>query len=471
MKAKNIRTRFAPSPTGFIHIGSVYSIMFDYAFAKKHKGQFILRIEDTDKKRYVPGSEEKIYQTLDWFGFSPDENYRQSERLDIYKKYAEELVKKNYAYYCFCSPERLRKLREEQKKRKQLPRYDRHCRFLGKKEVEKRLAKGEKYVIRMKIPDNETIIVNDLIRGEIAFDSNLIDDQVLLKSDGFPTYHLAVVVDDHLMKISHIIRGEEWLSSSPKHVLLYRYFGWQMPVLLHTPILRNPDKSKMSKRRKHTSLDWYREQGFLPEALLNFLALLGWSHPQEKEIFSFNEFIKFFDLKDVNPIGPVFDLTKLEWMNGVYIRNKTDNELAELLGPFLPKMSERQILAAAPLIKKRIKKLSEAKELLEFVWRRLDYPFNLLLQRNLRKRRAREMLEKAKEVIQKTRIGKTELLRQRLMDLIKRNSWGVGDFFMVLRVAICGKKITPPIVESLPLLKKEEILARLDIAIKKLLPG
>jgi len=468
MKAKNVRTRFAPSPTGFIHIGSVYSTMLDYAFAKKHKGQFVLRIEDTDRKRYVSGSEEKIYQALNWFGFSPDENYRQSERLSIYKKYAEELVKKNYAYYCFCSPERLRELREEQKKKKQPSRYDRHCRSLNKKEVEKKLAKREKYVIRMKIPDDEKIIVNDLIRGKITFDSNLIDDQVLLKSDGFPTYHLAVVVDDHLMKISHIIRGEEWLSSTPKHVLLYRYFGWQMPVLLHTPILRNPDRSKMSKRRKHTSLDWYREQGFLPEALLNFLALLGWSHPEEKEIFPFDEFIKFFDLKDVNPIAPVFDLTKLEWMNGVYIRNKPDSELAELLRPFLPKMSKKQILAAVPLIKERIKKLSEAKELLEFVWRRLDYPFNLLLQRNLRKRRAKEMLEKTKEIVEKTEIEKTELLRQRLMDLVKRNSWNVGAFFMVLRVAICGKKITPPIVESLPLLEKKEILQRLDLAIGKI---
>lgn len=472
-----VRTRFAPSPTGFIHVGSIYAAMIDYAFAKKHNGQFVLRIEDTDRKRLVEGAEEKIYQGLEWLGLIPDEGpkhggpfgpYRQSERLDIYQKYAQELIGKGYAYYCFCSPERLEKIRQEQKKRGQVPMYDRHCRQIDLKEARKRIARGEKAVIRMKIPDNQKIVVPDLLRGEIVFDSKMIDDQILIKSDGFPTYHLAVVVDDHLMKITHVVRGEEWLPSAPKHVLLYQYFGWPMPVFVHTPTLRNPDKSKLSKRHGHTSLDWYREQGFLPEALLNFLALLGWSHPEEKEIFSFDDFIRLFDLKDINPIGPVFDLKKLEWMNGVYIRQKSNRELTQLLKPFLPKMDRDQIVQAVPLIKERVKKLVEAVGLLEFVWRRVDYEPELLLQRGLTKEQAREMVLKAKEVVEEIGVAKVEELQQKLLDLIARENWNTGAFFMVFRIAICGKKVTPPIVESLPLIGQKETLARLDLALEKL---
>ncbi len=472
-----VRTRFAPSPTGFIHVGSVYAAMLDYAFAKKHQGQFVLRIEDTDQKRLVKGAEERIYQGLEWLGLIPDESpkhggpygpYRQSERLEIYQKYARELVEKGHAYYCFCSPERLEKIRQEQKKKNQVPMYDRCCRRISLAEAQKRLARGERAVIRMKIPDNEKIVVPDLLRGEIVFDSRMIDDQVLIKSDGFPTYHLAVVVDDHLMKITHVVRGEEWLPSAPKHVLLYRYFGWKMPVLIHTPTLRNPDKSKLSKRQGHTSLDWYREQGFLPEALLNFLALLGWSHPEEKEIFSFDEFIKVFDLKDVSPIGPVFDLKKLEWMNGVYIRQKSDQELIGLLKPFLPQMTPEQISQAAPLIKERIRKLIEAADLLEFVWRRVDYDPEFLLQRGVTREQAREMLLKTKEIIEAVGVDNSEELQQKLLELIARKQWNTGAFFMVFRIAICGKKITPPIIESLPLLGHQEVLARLSLALEKL---
>jgi len=472
-----VRTRFAPSPTGFIHVGSVYGIMLDYAFAKKHGGQFILRIEDTDRKRFVKGAEEKIYQALEWLGLTPNESpkhggpygpYRQSERLDIYQKYAQKLIEKGHAYYCFCSPERLEKVREEQRKRGQMPMYDRHCRQLSLEEAKKRIAKGEKAVIRMKVPDSQKIIVPDLLRGEIVFDSKMIDDQVLIKSDGFPTYHLAVVVDDHLMKITHVVRGEEWLPSAPKHVLLYQYFGWPMPVFVHTPTLRNPDRSKMSKRLGHTSLDWYREQGFLPEALLNFLALLGWSHPEEKEIFSFDEFIRLFDLKDINPIGPVFDLKKLEWMNGVYIRQKSDQELTKLLEPFLSEMTRDQIIQTVPLIKERIKKLADASDLLEFVWRRVDYDQEFLLQKGLTKDQAKEMLLEAKQIIEAIGVNQTEKLQQKLLNLIAEKNWNTGAFFMVFRIAICGKKVTPPIVESLPLIGQEETISRLNFALQKL---
>ncbi|MBU2591973.1 MAG: glutamate--tRNA ligase [Patescibacteria group bacterium] len=471
-----VRTRFAPSPTGFVHIGNIYGAMLDYAFAKKHKGGFILRIEDTDQKRRVDEAEEKIYQGLKWAGLVPDESpehggkygpYRQSERLEIYQKYARQLVDQGDVYYCFCTPKRLEELRQEQKRKKRLPKYDRLCRKISKKEAEQRIKNGEKYVIRMKVPDNEKIAVNDLLRGKVVFESNLIDDQVLLKADGFPTYHLAVVVDDHLMKISHIIRGEEWLSSAPKHVLLYRYLNWQMPVLIHTANLRNPDRSKMSKRHGHTSLDWYIDQGFLPEALLNFLSLLGWSHPEEKEIFSFDQFVKLFDLKDLSPVGPVFDLKKLEWMNGVYIRNKADADLVEFLKPFLPEVAKDKILTAAPLIKERIKTLKEASEILEFVTRKVDYSPDLLLVKGLTKESAGQMLEKAKAAVDKYGID-VEKLQKEFLKLIKDNNWNTGNFFMVLRTAVCGKKITPPIIESLPLIGKGETLSRLDLALSKL---
>lgn len=477
MTNNNVRTRFAPSPTGTIHIGNVYGILLDWAYAKGSNGEFILRIEDTDKTRQVEGAIDKIYQALDWFGFEPDEGprkggphepYTQSKRLKLYQKYADQLVNQGDAYYCFCSPQRLKQVRERKKQAGEPPMYDQKCRKLDPEEVKTRLEAGEDHVIRMKIPDDEIIVVNDLARGEVKFKSNLVDDQVLLKSDGFPTYHLAVVVDDHLMNISHVIRGEEWLPSAPKHVLLYQYFDWQMPNILHTPILRNPDKTKMSKRQGHTNLFWYKEKGFLPEALLNYLALLGWSHPKEKEVFSLQEFAKKLRLEDISPIGPVFDLEKLEWLNGVYIRNKSDQELADLLRPYLPDLTDEQIKQAVPLIKDRLKRLSDVKELLRYLNKRVDYDQQLLLNRGTEPEIAQQMLEQTKKLIKDIDLSKIDQLKQELMNMIEDNDWNTGEYFMVLRVAICGSKTTPPIVESLPILGREEVINRLEIGIKKL---
>src|SRR3989344_957995 len=329
-----VKTRIAPSPTGFPHIGTIYQAMLDKAFAKRHKGTFLVRIEDTDRARFVQGAEEKLFEALDWLGLQEDEGvrkggeygpYRQSERLDIYKKYAQELVEKDHAYYCFCTKERLDEVRNEQQKQGKPPMYDKHCRNLSKEEVDERIKNGEPYVIRMKVPENKKITVKDLIRGDIKFDSNTIDDQVILRSDGFATYHLGVVVDDYLMKVTHAVRGPEWIPSFPKHKLLYDFFGWEMPIFVHTPLIINMDGSKLSKRQGHANVDWYKEQGFLPEALLNFIALLGWSHPNSRhrhfdgesnenkevspdvEIFSFEEFSKLFDLKDLSSVNPKFD--------------------------------------------------------------------------------------------------------------------------------------------------------------------
>jgi glutamyl-tRNA synthetase len=337
---EKIRTRIAPSPTGIAHIGTAYMALFNYAFAKKNNGEFIVRIEDTDRQRFVEGAEKVIYDSLRWLGIpyaeaadigGPHAPYRQSERLHLYKDAAKELLEKGHAYYCFCTQEILTEMRSQQQAKKEIPRYDRRCLRLSSNEIEDKLAKNERHVIRMKMPDNEVIGWNDLIRGHVEINTKELDDQVLMKSDGFPTYHLAVVVDDNAMQISHIIRGEEWISSTPKHILLYRYFGWQLPEFAHMPLLRNPDKSKMSKRKNDVSIPSYKEKGYLPEALRNYLCLLGWSHPEEKDIFDLEEFVKKFSIERMQTTGPIFDIQKLTWMNQHYISELSNKDLKDRL--------------------------------------------------------------------------------------------------------------------------------------------
>lgn len=378
VNAKTVRVRIAPSPTGYPHIGTIYQALFDYGFAHHHNGKFFVRIEDTDRARLVEDAEERIYAALDWFGLTEDESprkggefapYRQSERLAIYAKYARELVEKGGAYYCFCTKERLEQLHQQQQAEKKPTMYDKYCRTISPEEAQKRIDAGESYVIRMKMPEHMDIVVRDEIRGEIHFDSDLIEDTVLIKADGYPTYHLAsAVVDDHLMQTTHLVRGEEWLPSLPKHWVLYDYFGWEKPLFFHTPILRNPDKSKLSKRHGHTSVTWYQEEGFLPKAILNYLALMAWSMPDEKEIFSLAEFIQQVDLKDLKPVAPIFDIEKLKWLNGEYIRMLTDGELEDLLAAFYKDDTEvtevlRSQNALIPLAKTRLKTLKEFRDL------------------------------------------------------------------------------------------------------------
>ena len=472
-----VRTRFAPSPTGFLHVGGAYQALLDFAFARKHKGKFVLRIEDTDPKRKVKGAEEAIYEGLEWLGIIPDESpkqggpfapYRQSERRSLYQKYAQILVEKGYAYYCFCSPERLKKVREEQARKHLPPMYDRHCRSLSRKEAERR-AKKEPFVIRLKVPENEVIVVKDLIRGEIKFQSRVVDDAILLKSDGFPTYHLAVVVDDHLMKITHVIRGEEWLSSAPKHILLYQYFGWKIPVFVHTPILRNPDRSKLSKRHGHTSLLWYKEQGYLPEALINFLCLLGWSHPEGKEIFSLEEFIKLFDLKDLSPVGPIFDLKKLNWLNGQYIRKLSSEKLWQRLRPFVPKEWDlKKAKKIVPLEQERLTVLSDFPKLADFFFKeKLEYDKDLLVQKGKTVRETKEILSTVN--CQLSVVNSEEWNKEKIekigRELVEKTGWSARDLFMVLRVAISGKTATPPLFETMEVLGREKTLRRIQSAL------
>ena len=348
----SVRVRFAPSPTGFVHIGSLRTALYNYLFAKKMGGEYILRVEDTDQTRLVEGAIENMLNAMSWGGVNHsegvmlDENgnivqkgeygpYIQSERLDIYKEYIQELLDSGKAYYCFCSKERLDEVREKQKEAGETPKYDGHCRDLSKEEIEEKIAAGIPYVIRLRLPENHVIKFTDLVRGETEFNTNDLDDQVLIKTDGFPTYHFAVVVDDHLMKITHVIRGEEWVSSTPKHVYLYEAFGWEAPTFVHLPNILNKEKKKLSKRHGDVAVEDFKKKGYLPEGLVNYVALVGWSPEENKEIFSMEELEQAFSIERVSKSGGVFDTEKLNWVNQHYMKDADDAMLTDLAIPFL----------------------------------------------------------------------------------------------------------------------------------------
>ncbi|HTV54909.1 MAG TPA: glutamate--tRNA ligase [Terriglobia bacterium] len=367
MASAIVRTRIAPSPTGDPHVGTAYVALFNYCFAKKHGGQFILRIEDTDIARSTRESEAAILNSLRWLGLTwdegpetggPHEPYRQSERAGIYRRYADELLQAGHAFRCFCTPERLAKMREEQRAAGKRPGYDGLCLSLPPIVTRAKLAGNEPFVVRMKVPSEGSCVIKDLLRGDIVIGWDTVDMQVLLKADGMPTYHLANVVDDHLMEITHILRGEEWINSAPKHKLLYEYFGWEMPALCHLPLLRNPDKSKLSKRKNPTSVLFYERMGYLPEALLNYLGLMAWSMPSGEEKFSLSEMVDQFSLERISLGGPVFDLTKLAWLNGRWIREDlNDHQFAERIRKWT--LNETYTMKLIPLVRSRISVLSD----------------------------------------------------------------------------------------------------------------
>ena len=362
-----VRTRIAPSPTGDPHVGTAYVALFNMAFAKSQDGQFLLRIEDTDQVRSTRESEKSILDALRWLGLDWDEGpdnggdkgpYRQSERSAIYTKHAEQLVESGHAFRCFCSSERLEELRRTQMEGKLALGYDGHCLHLSADEVARRAAQGEAHVVRMQVPREGQCTFNDMLRGEISIDWAQIDLQVLLKADGMPTYHLANVVDDHLMEISHVIRGEEWINSAPKHILLYQYFGWEAPIFCHLPLLRNVDKSKLSKRKNPTSILYYQRMGYLPEALLNYLGRMGWSMPDESEKFTLPEMLEVFDIQRVSLGGPVFDVEKLSWLNGMWIRdNLSDDQLADRLQEWA--FNRERLKAFLPFARQRMETFSD----------------------------------------------------------------------------------------------------------------
>jgi len=473
MSFKVVRTRVAPSPTGIAHVGTLYIALFNYAFAKQNNGQFIVRSEDTDRSRYVESAEELVLSALKWAGITPDEDvekggpygpYRQSERLEIYQRYAQKLVAAGQAYYCFATPEELRQMREEQMKAGRPPKYDGRYRDYPLEEAKKRIDKGESHVIRLKVPSGKTKW-HDLIRGEVEIDHQQIDDQVLIKSDGYPTYHLAVVVDDHLMKISHIIRGEEWISSTPKHIILYDLFGWEKPQFAHMPLLRNRDKSKLSKRKNDVSISSYQQQGILPEALINYLMLLGWSHPQKKEVISLLEFVNSFTFDRMQKTGPVFDTEKLRWLNGKYIREiiSTD-DLIKRLHKFISKDFPTELTSQVlPLIRERLFLLSEFDELTDFFYQDIQIDKDLLIKK-ADAQLVSSQIETTVKKLESISNWSAESIEKEIRNLQAENNWQKSQFFMMLRLAVTGKKQTPPLFETMAVIDRTTVLKRLQQA-------
>ncbi len=468
-----VRTRIPPSPTGEdLHIGNAYTALINYIFAKQNRGQFIIRIEDTDQKRKVEGSDKQMIESLDWLGLTADEDpvkggaygpYVQSQRLALYKKYALELIDKNAAYYCFCTSERLNGLRTQQQAEGKPPRYDSLCRSISKAESHKRIQKGESYVIRFAMPQKGKTEFIDLVRGAISFQNNLIDDQVLLKSDGFPTYHLAVVVDDYLMKITHVIRGEDWISSTPKYVQISKAFGYTLPQFAHLPLLRNTNKSKLSKRKDPVWLYYYHDQGFLPEALVNYLLTIGWSHPEEKTIFPISEAINKFSFDRVGVTGPIFDIKKLEWMNGEYIRQTQNSKLKTQIWEFLDKKYPQDLVEKiVPLIKERIKKLSDVEQLIDFFITQPKVDKKLLIPKKRTEEETKQVLENVLKSFAEIREWDAKTIHELGNKLVIKTGWKPIELFQTIRVAISGKTITPPLFESMEILGKKKTIDRLN---------
>ncbi len=479
-----VRTRIAPSPTGDPHVGTAYVALFNYALARRHGGQFILRIEDTDRQRSHPASEGMIFEALRWLGLSWDEGpdvggpfgpYRQSERAAIYRDHAFELVRRSAAYRCFCTAERLAALREEQKARKAaVLGYDGLCRRLDSAEAMRRSAAGESHVVRLAMPEAESMTVTDLLRGEVRFERPQMDDQVLLKSDGFPTYHLANVVDDHLMQVTHVVRAEEWLSSLPKHAQLYRSFGWELPTFCHLPLLRNPDRSKISKRKNPVSLNHYRRAGYLPEAMLNYLGLMGFAMPEGREEFTLSEFVAQIDLQKVSLGGPVFDLEKLNWMNGKYLRRLTPQEILERLRGHA--LGDDYLLRVLPLVQERIDTLEA---FFDYAWfffaGELAYDEAALAAMVPKGRTAAETAKGLGKLVE-TEIDpllawRADTLEAALTTFGESSGWPQKEVLMTVRVALTGRSATPPLFETAEVLGKELCRRRLRRAASVLAGG
>lgn len=484
-----MRTRIAPSPTGFMHIGTLRTMLYDYFLARQSGGQFIVRVEDTDQERSVPGSIESLLKTLQTLDLDYDEGpilnadgslgekgscgpYFQSKRLDIYKQYADQLVEAGNAYPCFCSGEELEKMRAEQALLKLPPKYDRRCLKLLKEEVQSRLAAGERHVIRLKVPTGESRFV-DAIRGEIVFQNSEVDDQVLMKSDGFPTYHLAVVVDDHLMKITHVLRGEEWTSSTPKQIILHQFFGWDMPTYAHVPLILNPDKTKLSKRKGDVSVESYLAKGYLPEALINFLSLLGWNPTDDREIFTRQELVDLFDLGKVNKAGAVLNVEKLNWVNGEYLKKLPQEDYLALLRPLLVESSNDQGLIdrACLLARERIQLPSELPGLVSLLFpEKLNHDPASLVWKTQTQEEASERLTVVREWIRQNEAAFSSIadLEVGIRGLIAERGWGNGDTLWPLRVALSGQKQSPSPFELLWAYGQARSLARIDEALATL---
>lgn len=512
---KPVRVRYAPSPTGYLHIGGLRTALYNYLFAKHHKGTFVLRIEDTDRTRYVEGATENLIRSLVRCGVTPDEGpllnadggvhevgkhgpYVQSQRLSLYADHAHRLVAMGAAYYCVCTAERLEDMRQRQIAAKQPTMYDKHCRMLG---LTKESIEGKPYVVRLAVPADRVVTFHDLIRGSVSFHTNQIDDQVLLKSDGFPTYHLAVVVDDHAMEISHIIRGEEWLPSTPKHVLLYEAFGWSAPEFAHLPLLLNSDRSKLSKRQGDVAVEDYLKKGYVPEALVNFVALLGWNPTGDRELYTMSELIDGFDITKVNMSGAVVNFEKLDWVNGNYIRSMQPEECIRAALPYLIEaglvVERREIadghstsklyaVAGGGVLKReldpawlahvigierdRLSRFSDVAHGVAFFFTLGEYPREMLAWKEMSLSEVGERLVFLVQLLEGLPLEhwKATELERHIKDAVTARGFRMGEVLWPMRVALSGRQASPPPFDIAAILGKEETIRRINNAISRI---
>jgi glutamyl-tRNA synthetase len=478
-----VRVRIAPSPTGYFHIGSARTALFNWLFAQKHGGTFIVRIEDTDRSRYSPEAVDDLVTSLRWLGLDWDEGpemggeygpYVQSDRLELYQHHADWLVKEGHAYRCYCSPERLEAVREEQRRSKQQVGYDRHCRTLTAAQQSEYERQGITPVIRLKAPLEGQTTFRDVVYGMITVENETLEDLILLKSDGFPTYHLAVVVDDHHMEISHILRGDEWLPTVPNRIVLYHAFNWQIPVYAHLPLILAPTgKGKLSKRHGGVEVRDFRRQGYLPEAMVNYLARLGWSYDDKTEIFGRDELIRYFDLSGINRSPARFSYERLEWMNGYYIRQLDPADLAGRLVPYLSeagfKGTPKELQPLVPLVQERLKTLSEAADWLGFLFQEhLDYDPHLLIGKKMDAASSLEALRQARAALANLSSFEIESIESALRDLASAMDLKVGQLLGIIRIAVTGRQVAPPLFETLATLGRERTLERMDCGIEAL---
>lgn len=485
---KPVRVRFAPSPTGHLHLGSARTALYDYLIARKTGGQFILRIEDTDRKRLVESAEQEIMDNLHWLGMDWDEGpdvggpcgpYRQSERKQIYQEYGDKLVELGYAYYCFCTPERLAKVREEKQKRKEPPHYDRTCRSISLEEARERIAAGESHVLRFKTPLEGTTVVKDLLRGEITFDNKTLDDYILIKSDGWALYHLAAAVDDHLMEITHVIRSSEWLPTSPLHSLIHQTFGWQEPVWVHLSVLLKPSgKGKMSKREAmELSGEGYsifikdmEKLGYLPEALVNWIALMGWSYDDHTEFFTMQDLTGKFSLEKLNPSPAAINFSKLDHFNKLHIKELNDKELATRMQPFFThagiSADIETLEKIAPIVRERLTTLDDALEMAKFFFESyITYDVERILMEGCTSQETLAIGTQILAALETIQEWNTETLDINMRKLMEEEGKQARQFFSFLREAISGQKVSPPLFESMHILGKPVVLQRLQSAL------
>ncbi|PKN99626.1 MAG: glutamate--tRNA ligase [Chloroflexi bacterium HGW-Chloroflexi-5] len=485
------RVRFAPSPTGHMHLGSARTALYDYLLARQTGGTFVLRIEDTDTKRYVPEAEEELIKGLKWLGIEYDEGpdkggpfgpYRQSERKEIYSKYAEQLVESGHAFYCFCSPEHLAKVREAQQANKESLHYDGTCREIPVEESRKRIAAGERFVIRFKMPKTGSTTVHDYLRGDITVENRVLDDSVLVKSDGWALYHLAAMVDDYLMKITHVIRGSEWLPSLPLHMHLIRAFGWPEPTFIHLSVFLKPSgKGKMSKRETAEAMkDGHsifvkdlEELGYVPEGVVNWTALMGWSYDDHTEYFSLQDLVEKFSIDHLNPSPAAINFTKLDYFNALHIRNLTDEDLANRVKPFLEaasyKPSMETLIKIAPILKERLPTLGDVVDMAGFFFKdAISYPAEDLIAKGLEKTQCHQILTETLPILVGLSGIQKDIVEEPLRELVEKSGFSAGQVFGILRVAVTGQKVSPPLFESMEVIGKDTVLNRIRQAIKLL---